>query len=437
MPQRRDFIRWSTLAALLAPFMLARQALAQAEAPSAGPLTDWDAVRRLFRITPQKIDLSAMLLASHPEPVRAAIERYRAELDVDTVEFIERNNDRLTAAARAAAGDYLGVHASQVALADSTTMGVGLVYGGLLLRPGDEVVTTREDYYVTYEALRLAARRSGARVREITLYDDPAGVTTGALLERIIGAIGPRTRVLALTWVHSGTGVKLPIPLVGRRLAAINAGRPPPEQVLLCIDGVHGFGVEDTSFVELGCDFLMAGCHKWLFGPRGTGIVAASRSGLDRIDAVIPSFISERSFSAWIQRRPPTGPIDADTLSPGGFKAFEHLWSLPEAFALHRAIGRARVAARTHELASQLKAGLGAIDGVIVHTPRDPALSSGIVAFDLEGADPRDVVRALRGRNIVASVAPYAAPHVRFSPSIRNSPEEVDRAIAAVHEIAS
>jgi selenocysteine lyase/cysteine desulfurase len=83
----------------------------------------------------------------------------------------------------------------------------------------------------------------------------------------------------------------------------INSGREAGREVLLCVDGVHGFGIEDVSFAELGCDFLMAGCHKWLFGPRGTGIIAASRRGLDNISAIIPSFVSERSFSAWLKRR--------------------------------------------------------------------------------------------------------------------------------------
>ncbi len=256
-------------------------------------------------------------------------------------------------------------------------------------------------------------------------------------MEAIIGAVEPRTRVLALTWVHSSTGLKLPMAAIAARLAELNAERPEGREVLLCVDGVHAFGVEDFSFPDLGADFLMAGCHKWLFGPRGTGIIAASRSGLDSINAVIPSFVSERSFSAWIQSREPIGSIDADTITPGGFKAFEHLWSLPEAFAFVSNIGKARIAERTQDLVDRLKRGLAPLDGVILRTPLSPDLSAGIVAFDLPGWNPHRVVRALRARKIVASVAPYASQHVRLTPSILNTPEEVDAAIAAVRDIAS
>lgn len=432
MPDRREFLQVSALAAAFAPLVIPAAAEEQPPAPA---LDDWAAIRSQFRLSPDLIHMSAMLLASHPEPVRLAIERHREALDLSTVAYIERNNDKLQAKARAAAGDYLDIDGSHVALTDSTTSSVGLVYGGLLLRPDDEILTTSEDYYVTYEATRLASLKTGALRREVPLYDDLSTVTPGSLADRIIAEIAPQTRVLALTWVHSGTGLKLPVAQIAARLAEINETRDEDRKVLLCVDGVHGFGIENITFPELGADFLMAGCHKWLFGPRGTGIIAASRRGLDSIGAIIPSFVSERSFGAWIEDRDPIGSIDADTITPGGFKAFEHVWSLPEAFAFMSGIGKAKVAERTHALVDQLKRGLAGLGNVKLFTPLDPELSAGIVAFDVPGWRPWGVVRNLRAKGIVASVAPYASQHVRLTPSILNTPEEVDIAIKALSEL--
>jgi selenocysteine lyase/cysteine desulfurase len=433
MPSRREFLEMSALAAAFAPLVLPAAAEEAAPAPV---LDDWAAIRSQFRLSSDFIHMSAMLLASHPEPVRQAIERHRNGLDERTAAYIEQNNDKLQARARAAAGHYLGVDGSHVALTDSTTTGVGLVYGGLVLTPEDEILTTTEDYYVTYESTRLASLKTGASRREIPLYDNLDALSPDYLTDTIIGAVAPQTRVLALTWVHSGTGLKLPVAQIAARLATINESRPEGREVLLCVDGVHAFGIEDFSFPELGADFLMSGCHKWLFGPRGTGIIAASRRGLDSIGAVIPSFVSERSFGAWIEDREPIGSIDADTITPGGFKAFEHLWSLPEAFAFVGRIGKARIAERTHALVDQLKRGLAEIDGVKLYTPLAPELSAGIVAFDVPGVRPWGVVRQLRAKTVVASVAPYASQHVRLTPSILNTPQEVDAALAAVREVA-
>lgn len=429
---RRDVLGLSGAAALAAA-----GGVPPAAAQDAAAAEDWEAVRGLFALSGDKVHMSAMLIASHPAPVRAAIEEHRRALDADPVEYLEANNARLGRAAREAAGRYLGVHPSHVALTDSTTMGVGLVYGGLRLREGDEVLTSSHDYYVTHESLRLAARRTGASLRRIDLYDDIEAVSEDEIVGRIVRAVGPRTRLLALTWVHSSTGLKLPAAAIAAALRDVNAGRDEADQVLFGLDGVHGFGVEDAGFAELGCDFLMAGCHKWLFGPRGTGIVAIGSKGLDAVAPTIPSFTDDGAFAAWIEGRDDGGGRNhGGRMSPGGFKPFEHLWALPAAFELHERIGRGRIAARTHALATALKRALAEVPGVSVRTPRDERLSAGIVSFDVGGRSPADVVAGMRARRIIGSVAPYAVPHVRLTPSIRNSEAEIARAADALREIA-
>jgi selenocysteine lyase/cysteine desulfurase len=363
--------------------------------------------------------------------VRTAIERHRYALDANPVLHLEANNRPLQNAARDAAGRYFGVEAEQVALTDSTTMGAALVYNGLRVRAGQELLTTHQDYYVTHESLRLAAARSYANVRRFDLFDSLDGVTSSQLADRVIGQVGARTRVLALTWVHSSTGLKLPIGEIARRLKSVNAARPEAEQVLLCVDGVHGFGNQDAGFADLGCDFFFAGCHKWLFGPRGTGVIYGSPAGWRAAAPTIPTFLDSHAYSDWIAGAAPRTCTGA-RMTPGGFKAFEHLWAVSDAFALHALVGRARVAQRTAELASRLKRGLAAMPHVRLMTPMSPELSAGIVSFDVAGMSPEAVVARLRDWKLVGSVAPYARPHVRLTPSIRNFPEEVDFALDAV-----
>jgi selenocysteine lyase/cysteine desulfurase len=394
---------------------------------------DWGDLRAQFALDPEWIDMSAMLLTSHPKPVADAIARHRAELDRNPVVYLRDNNDRLQEAARSAAGRYLGIAGENVALTDSTTQGVALVYRGLRLRPGQDVLTTTKDYYVTHESLRVAADRTGATVRKIPLYETLDGISAEALADSVIEAVQPNTRAVALTWVHSSTGLKMPIGLIGERLARLNAGRGPDDRILLCVDGVHGFGNQDATLEDLGADFLMAGCHKWLYGPRGTGIIAGRADSWAALDPVIPSFLDSDGYGRWKRDDPPV-PTTAAMVTPGGFKPFEHLWSTTEAFALHQAIGKARIEQRTAELAGQLKEGLAGFGHVTLRTPRAPELSAGIVSFDVNGANPWDVVEHLQDKRILASVAPYRTPHVRLTPSIRNTPEEIDRALAVIRE---
>ena len=396
----------------------------------------WAQLRAMFSLAPDWIDLSAMLLSSHPAPVADAIARHRAGLDRNPVVYLEENNRRLQISAREAAARYLGgVAPEDIALTDSTTMGIALVYHGLRLKPGQDIVTTDQDYFVTHASLRLAAARSGAHVRRIRLYEpvELAGISAAALVDRIAREIGPATRVVALTWVHSNTGLKLPIAEIARAIGQVNDTREPEDQVLLCVDGVHGFGNQDVSFAELGCDFLMTGCHKWLFGPRGTGIVAGTKQGWRAVTPTIPSFYDLDGYGRWMRDEPAPVTTTADAFTPGGFKAFEHVWALPDAFALHEFMGRARVAKRTAELASQLKEGLAGMSNILLWTPRTADLSAGIVSFDLVGRPPGEVVAQLRQKKIIGSVAPYATPHVRLTPSVRNQPDEIETVLRAIH----
>jgi isopenicillin-N epimerase len=394
----------------------------------------WAAVREEFALSDDYVHMSALLISSHPRPVREAIEHHRRELDRNPVPYLEQNNRRRRGEVRQAAGAYLGVSGDDIILTDSTTMGLGLVYNGLRLREGQEIVTTEGDYYVTHESLRLAAARTGATVRQITLADDLATATADEIVDNIRNAIRRETRVLAITWVHSGTGLKLPLARIAEAVEESDRGRDPGDRVLLCVDGVHGFGVEDLSLRGSRVDFFISGCHKWLFGPRGTGIVWGNGRSWHATRAIIPSFIDDETWGAWIDDTDPDGPTTAERMMPGGFKPFEHQWAMKEAFEFHQGIGKARIAARTHELARQLKEGLAKMNHISLITPRDQELSSGIVCFDVRGMSADNVVRHLRRRAIVASATPYAVRYARLTPSIRNTPEEVDRVLRELQQ---
>ncbi len=379
--------------------------------------TDWDSVRALFPLDPDLVQLAAFVLAAHPRPVRDAIERHRKGLDADTAAYLHSHGTteedvRTTAAA------YLGGDAGQVAFTDSTTMGLGLLYSGLRLRPDQDVLTTTHDFVAHHAALRLMSQRTGAPVRQVALYDDPRAATEADIVARLRAAVAPNTRVVAVTWVHSGTGVRLPVPAIAGMLAEVNAGRGPEDRALLCVDGVHGFGAVDLPVAELGCDFFATGTHKWLFGPRGTGLLWGR--AWDALAPVIPTFSSGDSSPGALH-------------TPGGYHSFEHRWALREAFGLHREIGRDRIADRIAIQATRLKKGLAAIPSVTLVTPDDPAVSAGIVCCEIDGMDPYTASVALRDQHkVVSSVTPYEQQYLRFGPSIVTTPEQMDRVVDAV-----
>jgi isopenicillin-N epimerase len=429
---RRQFLAGSGLAAAAA---LAGGALRPPEDATSGGIPDprfptgdgppatpagseWDAVRAQFELDPDWIHFAGLLLSSHPAPVREAIERHRRALNANPPHYLYGNGSRLEDAVRRAAAEYMGARAEEVALTDSTTMGLGILYNGIEVKSGQEMLTTTHDHRVTHESLRFRAQRSGARLRQVPLYARPRDATVEEIVQKLRQAIRPETRVVAVTWVHSSTGVKLPIRELAEVVAAHNRGRGEHDRALLCVDGVHGFGVEDASIAAMGCDFFAAGTHRWLFGPRGTGVLWGHPRAQRFVTPTIPTFTRDGSWGG--------------TMSPGGFHSFEHRWALTEAFGFHRQIGKARVAERIHALNRQLKEGLAGMRQVTLYTPTSEALSSGIVCFDVRGLSPAQVVARLRERRIIASTTPYSPSYARFTPGLLNTPQEVDAALAAV-----
>ena len=434
---RRHFITGSLTTAILGNRAFAEPTVAsQSSHPDGDHVLDtWDGVRSQFLLGHDYVHMALMLFASHPRPVRETIERHRRGLDENPVLYLHEHFP-LEAEVRVAAADYLGGKADEIALTGSTTMGLAMLYGGLPLRPQQEILTTTHDHYVTHESLRLRALHTGAKLRKIALYAVPERATEGEIVSNLMKGVGPRTRVVAVTWVHSSTGVKLPIRRMADALAELNRKRPEGEHVLLCVDGVHAFGVEAESMAELGCDFFVAGCHKWLFGPRGTGIVWGKSDAWAGHSGIIPSF-EWAALESWMNGKAPDALPPGPRTTPGGFHAYEHRWALAPAFRFHQKIGKARVTARIHELGRRCREGLAAIPRVKLHTPMSEALSAGITCFEIDGMSPKTVVERLLGRRIIASDSPYATSYARLTPGLLNTSEEVDRAVTEVKALAA
>jgi isopenicillin-N epimerase len=442
---RRDFVA-SVGLSLVGGAAVAREAVT---VPAVDGSSDWAAVKSQFDLlSPEWLHFSQFYIVSHPKPVRAAIEKFRGQLDSNPFTTVEHGmgfsgffGEAMTEVpfpvqVQQAAAAYVGGRPEEIALTDSTTQGLALAYQGLKLKPGDEILCTTHDHYVHHESIRLAAEKSGATWRRVPLYADPAAATVEEIVENLRRAIHPSTRVVGITWVHSSTGVKLPVRALTGVVAAANAGRGKDERILVVLDAVHGFGNQAEQIAHLGADFVAAGTHKWIFAPRGTGILWVPEKNWGRIRPTIPTFYDVEPYAAWEDQRPPAAPKSISWISPGGFKAFEHQWGMASAFDFHGRIGRQRIAERIAALNTQCKEGLAKIPRVNVLTPKIPVLSAGIIAFEVEGQTAAETVHKLHARKVIASTSPYKLTKARLAPSLVNDERDVDAALRAVRGIA-
>ncbi|MFL1417057.1 aminotransferase class V-fold PLP-dependent enzyme [Pseudomonas fildesensis] len=414
MTDRRTFLKQAGVFAASLPLGAALLPQAMAADATNDP---WTGLKQLFNQDPSYLHFSNFLVASHPRPVREAIERYRLQIDRNpglAMDWGLEEAWKREGQVREWAGRYLKATPPQIALTGSTSEGLAMIYGGIKLRPDQEILTTVHEHYATQNSLDYRVAKQGTQVRRIKLFENAHRVSVDEVLGNIQRAIRPTTRVLGMTWVQSGSGVKLPIGAIGKLVAEHNRNRDDRDRILYVVDGVHGFGVENLDFPDMHCDFFIAGTHKWMFGPRGTGLVCARDPENKYVTPMVPTFSEDTNF--------------ATRMTPGGYHAFEHRWAADEAFKLHLQLGKAPVQARIHALNTELKNQLLAHPQIELVTPRSPELSAGFTFFRVKGQDS-DAVAAymMKNRVVIDAVDRDAGPVIRTAPGLLNSPDEIQR----------
>ncbi|MDG9807565.1 aminotransferase class V-fold PLP-dependent enzyme [Pseudomonas juntendi] len=419
MSNRRTFLKQAGLLAASLPLL--PQALAQPAKPLAGP-DKWRNLRELFPLDPQIAHFANFLVTAHPRPVQEAIDRHRADLDRNPAALMDWESQyewQREDEVREWAARYLEVGPRQIALTGSTTEGLAMIYGGLKVGAGQELLITEHEHYCAQKALEFRNQRQGTAVRQIRLFDDPWTVSTDQVLSTLDKAIKPNTRVLGMTWVHSGSGVKLPVGEIGELVRRHNRERSEAERILYVVDGVHGFGVENARFADFNCDYFIAGTHKWMFGPRGTGIICAASTGMQHLVPSVATFSRDEDF--------------ATIMTPGGYHAFEHRWATSEAFKLHLQLGKAEVQQRIHQLNSLLKQRLLEHRQIQLVTPRSEQFSAGFTFLRIKDRDADAVAAHLTTNKVMCdAVDRDVGPVIRLAPSLLNDEQQIDRVMSLI-----
>ena len=224
----------------------------------------WDAIRAdQFLLGDRRIFLNPASLGVAPRPVlqsvRVSIER-AAEYETD--EIVRWGYETLDAE-RSEMGDFLGCTREELAFTHNCTEAMSFIAHGLDLKSGDEVVMTDQEHGGGSSCWRVKAARTGIVVREVEIPITPK--EPGELIDRLISAIGPRTRVLSFSGITSPTGLILPTQEICQ--AARDKG------VITVVDGAHMDGQIPVNLHKLGCDYFAGSPHKWMFAPAGCGLL--------------------------------------------------------------------------------------------------------------------------------------------------------------------
>jgi selenocysteine lyase/cysteine desulfurase len=394
--------------------------------PSNGSLSDAE-VRRYREDTPGaagRIHLNNAGASLPPRPVLdSVLDHLRREAELGGYEAADLLEERIAAVYGDVAA-LLGCRAENVALVENATVGFSQALSAFTFRPGDRLVTTESDYPSNRLMYAALVERAGIEVQ--VAADLPGGgVDPGAVAEL---ARDPRCRLVAVSWVPTGSGLVQRVEEVGEVCEA--AGVP------YLIDACQVVGQLPIDVSRLRCDYLAAAARKFLRGPRGIGFLYVSDRALARGDYPLGIDMGGASLT-------PAGGL---ALFPSArrFENWEFAYSLVlglgEAARYAQAAGVLRTGQRASEHAAYLRERLAALPGVTVED-RGERLCA-IVTASVAGRDARgirEIVLALRrdGINLHNLTVPVAGggsplPVLRISPHYYNTREELDSALSAL-----
>ena len=373
--------------------------------PGAGTI-DWVELKRQFLLLPGLAHLNAASLGACPRSVLNA--RHEAELALESNPavlgygaMVEQAN-----AVRARVAAFLGCTLEEITLTHNTTDGMNLVAEGCDLLAGDHILTTDHEHTGGSLCWETTAKRRSAILDRVTLPAAPRD--EDAILSRFESALTERTKIVSVSHVTYTTGLKLPITRLGELLR--------PRGCLLVVDGAQAVGSIPVNVRELGCDAYATSGHKWLLGPKGTGMLYIRRESRERIAPLrLASGLGAYTGATGVQDLPA-------------------LIGLGAALDWLNGLGRDAVQKRLLELRRMIVTALEGLNGVRIVSPSpESGLATPIVSLHLPNHAGATVIgRLLKRHNVCVKSVGRPSIDIRLSPHVYNSPEDVDRLAEAL-----
>ena len=384
--------------------------------------TYWDAVRKLYAVSPSIVNLENGYWGIMAESVRLD---YLAKTDMVNREnsFYARTQfGRDAEAARLAVAAAVGAAPEEVALTRGATEALQLLIGGYnKLQPGDTVLYSDLDYDSMQYAMNWLKERRGVNVVKFSIPEPASRAAVLQAYQKVL-ADHPKAALLLVTHVSHRTGLVMPVAEI--------AGLARARGVDVVLDAAHSWGQIDFKVQDLGVDFIGFNLHKWIGAPLGIGFMYVAKSRLADIDRAMGD-------EDW-------APTDIRSRVHTGTYNFASVLALPGALALHQQIGPRAKALRLRHLRDYWVSRVRGFKGLEILTPDEPGMAAGITSFRLAGkgtaADNNAIVAQLRDQFGVFTVRRAGVAKgqcIRVSPAIYTSETDLDRLVQALRAVTS
>jgi isopenicillin-N epimerase len=258
---------------------------------------------------------------------------------------------------------HLGCDPEELVICRGGTEAGQIPIMGFDLKPGDEVITTNQDYPRLISSWKQREKREGIVLKIAQLPAPP--VPSDQYFNLIEKLVTSRTRIIHVCHMTHWSGQMAPI----RQISDMAHSKG----IEVLVDGAHGFMHVPFKLADLGCDYYTASLHKWLMAPPGNGFVRIPKDRISKIWPLTPPWTDD--------------PKDVRRFEDVGTRTPANRVAIAEAITFNEGIGIERKSARIRYLKERWTRRLAALPKVRFYSSLNPAESCGIATFGVEGMD--------------------------------------------------
>jgi selenocysteine lyase/cysteine desulfurase len=374
----------------------------------------WAVIENSFTVTRGIINLNNGGVSPSPRIVTEALVRYTWQQEDATAYTMWQLLEPQSETIRTGLAEMFGCDAEEIAITRNASESLEILLMGMDFKPGDEILTTTQDYPRMLTTLRQRERREGLVLKMVQIPIPPKDLNEiTAAFEK---GITSKTKLILISHQVNITGQITPVKAVCEMARA--------KGIETIVDGAHSFAQFDFQKKDLGCDYFGTSLHKWLYAPKGTGLLYVKR---DKIEKLWPLMAAESKQASDIRKFEEIGTHPAAPRLAIG-----------EAMLFHNSIGGKRKEARLRYLSRYWMNRLKDVPKVRFNTSFDPKQSCAIANVQIVGVDPYAIGAYLFNKHHVFTtpIKHEEFTGIRITPNVYTTLGELDRFCDLMEQIA-
>ncbi len=384
--------------------------------PEEGALNEdfWFQVQQSFSVTRGIVNLNNGGVSPSPRIVTEALVRYQWQQEDATAYTMWQILQPQVETIRTGLAEMFGCDREEIAITRGSSEALEILLMGMDLKNGDEILTTTQDYPRMLNTLRQREMREGLVLKMVKIPTPPK--SKEELIDAFSRGISSKTKVILVSHQINLTGQIMPV----KEICELARSKG----IEVIVDGAHSFSQFDFKLQDMNCDYFGTSLHKWLYAPKGTGLLFIKK---ERIEKIWPLMASEKKQSTDIRKFEEIGTHSAAPKLAIG-----------EAIAYTNGIGGKRKEARLRYLSRYWMNILKNEKNIYFNTSFDDSQSCAIANFGIEGIDPGEL-----GTHLMSKYKIFTTPivhdefkGVRITPNLYTTLKELDHFCEIVSTIA-